>query len=233
MGEWLTEYEVRDALAQHDEPIHISHDQLVKWRTWGLLEQRPDRRWAPNTVDKVARIHELGKSVDSYARRVIVLYAESFRVVPPRGENRTESSEEFFRIPLESLRRAMVDVAPKIRPHLKKMKAVEAAIGAVFRRSLPDPYGRGSKLPRGWRPPPHEKWVPILEETPTEIFASRASIQYYFAALLETSLQGEPEGLTWIPFEERVVLLTVRDLATWHHFQREAREEMDAAQGSS
>ncbi len=233
MGEWLTEYEVREALAQHDEPIHISHDQLVKWRTWGLLEQRSDRRWAPNTVDKVVRIHGLGKSVDSYARRVVVLYAESFRVVPARGENQAQTSEEFFRIPPESLRRAMVDVAPKIRPHLKKMKAVEAAITTFFQRSLPDPYGRGPKLPRGWRPPPHEEWVPILRTIPLEVFTHRASIQYYFAALLQTSLEKEPATLAWIPFEERVVLLTVRDLATWHHFQREAREEMEAANTSS
>ncbi len=232
MGEWLTEYKVRKRLGD-ERDIDVSHDQLVRWGTWGLLEQRPDRRWAPDTVDKVARIHELGKSVDSYARRVIVLYAESFRVVPPDGENRAQTSEAFFRIPAESLRQAMVDVAPKIRPHLKKMKAVEAAIAAVFRRSLPDPYGRGPKLPRGWRPPPHEEWVPMLEETPTEVFASRASIQYYFAALLETSLQGEPEGLRWIPFEERVVLLTVRDLAIWQHFQREARDAMEPPQGSS
>lgn len=232
MGEWLTEYEVREELAHHDEPIRISHDQLVKWRTWGLLEQRSDQRWAPNTVDKVVRIHELGKSVDSYARRVIILYAESFRLVPPDEEHRGKTSKEFFRIPPESLRRAMVDVAPKIRPHLKKMKAVEAAITTFFRRSLPDPYGRGPKLPRGWRPPPHEEWVPVLEATPLEVFTHRASIQYYFAALLQTSLEKEPAALAWIPFEERVVLLTVRDLGTWHHFQGEARDEMAAAQGS-
>ncbi|MDP9363095.1 MAG: hypothetical protein M3Q10_02485, partial [Chloroflexota bacterium] len=89
--------------------------------------------------------------------------------------------------------------------------------------------GRGPTLPRGWRPPPREEWAPILEATPLDVFANRAGVQYYFAALLRTFGAGTEHDLAGIPFEEQVVLLTVRDLAAWHHVQRAARERAGGA----
>lgn len=56
---------------------------------------------------------------------------------------------------------------------------------------------------------------------PLDVFASSAATQYHFAALLGTLLAGTPQALLdAMPHEERLVLLTVRDLAGWHARQR-------------
>jgi hypothetical protein len=230
MDDWLTWYQVREELAGSAEPIAVSHAQLLKWRDWGLLEREPGGRWAPNTVAKVVRIHELGKTVDSLARRVVRLHAESFRVVPapPGREDQGAASEDFFRVPAAQLRRAMAEVAGRIQPHKKKAKRIEAAIAAFHRRSSPSPLDRGSSLPRGWHPPPHEEWAGILEAAPLDVFANRAGTQYYFAGLLRAFLKDRPEALDDVPFEEQIVLLTVRDLSIWHRQQRDTRERLAA-----
>jgi hypothetical protein len=234
MGDWLTWYQVREGLAVREEPIGVNHDQVVAWRDWGLLEQDEAKRWAPNTVAKVVRIHELRKTLDSLARRVIVLNAESFRVVPPPPgrEDLGETSEDFFRVPAAQLRRAMIEVAPRISPHLRKAKTLEAAIAAFHRRSSPGPLDRFSALPRGWRPPPREQWVAVLEEAPLDVFANSAGTQYYFAGLLRVFLKDRSKALDGVPFEEQIVLLTVRDLSIWHGYQRETRERLAAEEAA-
>jgi hypothetical protein len=63
--------------------------------------------------------------------------------------------------------------------------------------------------------PLREEWEAILTD-PTisdEIFDQWASLQYHWLAVLSIDPR-RPKGLTTIPFEEQVVLLTVRQLAS-------------------
>lgn len=230
MTDGLSEYEVRAALAK--QGIGVSNAQLKEWRDWGLLEQLADGRWEPITVAKAVRIHELGGEVRSLARRVIRLNAEAFRVLPTDVDQTISGAltEAFFRIPPEQLRRAMVEVAPQIKTHLRKMKQVEAAIAAFHARTAPGSGSRGSRLPRGWRPPRKEEWVTVLEQVPLEVFAQSAGTQEYFASLLRSLLADPSQVLKEIPREEQIVLLTVRDLASWRTLQQRGRTEAATTQ---
>lgn len=219
---------------QKHRPGHLGH--LAHHTNDPAKQERsgeyPSGKAVVGVIARAARIHELGQKVRSLARRVILLNAESFRVLPTDVDPSMSGAptEAFFQIPPEQLRRAMVEVAPRITPHLRKMKRVERAIAAFHAWTAPSSGTGGSGLPRGWRPPPREEWVAVLENVPLEIFASSAGMQYYFASLLQTLLAGTPQVLVEIPREEQIILLTVRDLASWLEFQQRGRDEAMATE---
>jgi hypothetical protein len=216
MSDGLTEYRVRESL-KAARGIQVSHEQLFAWRDWGLLEQDPDGRWSPETIERAARIHELGRTIDSYARRVILLNGEGFPV-PPR-----------------QLQAAMAEVAPKIHPHLRKMKRVERALRELSSVSTPTSLKRSARLPRGWKPPPAAEWGALLLETDLAHFENTVGLQYYFAGVLRTLVPGPAEdSLNQIPHEELLILLTVRQFAALGETRRSAiQERADAASRTS
>jgi len=207
MSDRLSEYRVRETL-NAERGIKMSHEQLIAWRDWGLLEQDPDGRWAPETIERAARIHELGRTIDSYARRVILLKGEGFPVPP------------------QQLQAAMAEVAPKIQPHLRKMKRVERALVELSSVSTPTSMKRSVRLPRGWKPPPAAEWRVLLLETDVVHFENLAGLQYYFAGVLKTLVPGSADDtLDQIPHEELLILLTVRQLAALRETRRSAVQE--------
>lgn len=204
---------MRTRLTNREDPIGVSDGQLKDWRDWGLLVQDADGLWDANTVEKVVRIHELGKTLDAYPRRVIFLNAETFRVLPPipGREADGDQSEPFFHIPPECLRRAMSDVAPRIRPHLSSMKRVDAAVMAIPLASR-EPDSIKPRQQKSGKLPPREEWVSILESASADEFATRVGFQYYVAALLRQFGKDADHDLSDIPFDYQIVLLTIRDL---------------------
>ncbi|MGB3306368.1 MAG: hypothetical protein WBA63_09315 [Thermomicrobiales bacterium] len=196
----LTQYQVREQF-QKATCHEINPDRLKELAEWGLVEHRPDDLWGPTTVERLIQIRELGKSVDSYARRVILL----------NGQQVGETNDR-FEVPTECLRAAMLERALKIRPHLRKVKRLESSIRLVFARGEGSPMA--SPLPKGWKPPHREEWPKLLARLSTDQFAQVAGWQYYALGLLktfDTDLSGMP--LNEIPDDELLILLTVRQIA--------------------
>jgi hypothetical protein len=220
MDEWLNGNQVRLCLRDHQ--IEISNDQLMDWRDWGLLHQRQDGLWPAVTVSQIVRILELSQTVRSRARQVIQLKMESSHPLPGQDlkSERGYLSEEFFRIPAEPLRKAMLDVARKIKPYKRKMKQMELWIAAYSARHEPSPMDRFTKLPSGWKTPPREDWCDILTDAPLEQFQQTAEMQYVFVSILPSYLSGSDINLAAIPLDEQIVLLTIRELSVWRQHRR-------------
>lgn len=204
MGGRLSGNQVRVRLAQRDEPVKVSNAQLKAWRDWELLAQDAGGLWEADSVDKIVRIYELGKTLDAIPRRVIVLNAEPL-----------------FQVPSETLRQAMLAVAPKIRPHLQKMKRIAEAVDAIPSETGGAPRGTRRKPSPANSLPRKEEWEAVLAEATPEEFAARSGLQYYVANLLRELGRGSGTDVSDIPFDELIVLLTVRDL----YWRRELRRQ--------
>jgi hypothetical protein len=228
MDDRQTGNQIRATLARRDPPINVSHGQMEDWRDWGLLHQDASLLWDGNTVSKIIRIHDVGKSVDAIARRVILLSAETSRTIPPAPgrESDGERSEWFFQVPPESLRRAMLEVAPKIRPHLKKMRRIAAAVSAMPSASGNARSGTRRQQSSADSLPRSDEWEAVLSEASTQEFAQRSGLQYYVAALLGELGRRGGVDVSDSPVEEQIVLLTVRDL----YWRRELRRQKSSSQ---
>ncbi|MBX7135068.1 MAG: hypothetical protein K1X67_20575 [Fimbriimonadaceae bacterium] len=228
LEERLSANQVIRGLAERDSPIGISNTQLKAWRDWGLLTQDADGLWEANSIEKIVRIHEVGKTIDAIPRRVIMLNAENVRVLPPVSgeEDARERSEWFFQVPSEALRRAMLEVAPRIRPHLKKMKRIASSVAAIPSEATDNPRGTRRKQSPMDSLPRCEEWEAVLREASAEEFTERSSVQYYVAALLRELGRRGGVDVSDIPFEEQIVLLTIRDL----YWRREQRRQKSSSQ---
>jgi hypothetical protein len=198
-------------------------DELVER---GVLRKEENGKYPADTLDKLLRFHDLGKTPGyfSLARRIVLLRSEPL----------------FWYIPAETMRASMTEVAKTMSSPARKMKRVEKAL-AVW-ASYPAQsalFSLGPGVPIGWRPPDRAEWPTVLNEEP-ELFENRYGMSYGTAMnVLPAFVRGTQFDLASIPVEEQVVLLTVRDLAAIREMRRLARqaearrqlEVMQATQG--
>lgn len=191
MARHLSEWGLRQEAERCGFPV--THKQFKAYLEAGLLPESVDGRWPVEVVDRLMRIRDAKKEVRPLARRVILLRKDysCFPVASPK------------------VKEAMTEMLLSIAAPKRKMKQVDAAI----KKWLTDQMsGRDSRIDKGQRPPEPDKWKAILEDTAEEVFAERLWYSYHFEGLLRLEKRRSYD-LSNIPFEERIVLLIIRDLA--------------------
>lgn len=208
----LSGWGLRQEAEQRGWPV--SHGQFTDYRRWGLIPEPVEGRWPTETVDRLVRIRELGETVRSLARRVILLRSEFFASAAP--------------LPADKVRDAFAATIPTIQAPKRKMKRLEE--GIAYWGASQVWLSKSPRLAKGWRVPPVEDWAGILQAIDLSqphvrtAFDQRVGAQYYFAMLLEPYLRGTRYDISTIPFEEQVALLIIRDQAVFQHHQREAAQ---------
>jgi hypothetical protein len=167
---------------------------------WGLVPQATRRAWAPETVDRVVEARRLGESVRPLWRRAI-LAAKTYRISPP------------------ILRRAMIRTLTSIAAPTRKMNRISRAVRWEARK-LEDPAYIGEfrrQQPLGFIDPSQWKRVLKRRDVDDRLFGETASMMAHFAHMLEIATRGTSADISSIPYEERVILLTIRQLARLAH----------------
>lgn len=212
MVEQLTSWALRKRAAERG--CQVSGEQFKAFLACGLLPVSSDERWPVETVERLVRICQLGETVRSLTRRLLLLRREP----------------AFSEVPADKLREAMLDVAPKIETPARKMRRVDVAVR--WWASIGQTIAKASPLPSAWRPPTYKVWQEVLLSADDTAFAERVSWQYYAAGLLRDLTRGTKYDLTDLPVEELVTLLTIRDLAALRdqreHYLREQSRSIDS-----
>lgn len=189
----------------------ITHREIDDWVEKGLLPPRPaSGRWPIETRQLVLDIVDAAKQARDLHRRVVLLRGDFTRFPVPPGK----------------LREAMAHIAPTIRAPKRKMQRLLRALeawaereGLSQTRAQFTMQGGWVQPPLGaapvWQPPLPENWAALIldqELLSDDAFGGRATAQYWMARILEAA-DDPAHDLSAIPFEERVVMLIVRDLA--------------------
>jgi hypothetical protein len=191
---------------------NTSSQQFDEFFRRGLFEAPDEKgRYPADTVDRLLRIHDLGKTPGYFtlARRVLLLRSEP----------------AFWYIPWENVQAAMVEVAETMHAPIRKMRRVEKAL--TVWASYPAQsalFANGPGVPIEWRVPEPNSWLKVLTRD-GELFRNRYGFQYGTAMnVLPMFIRGTSADLGDIPLEEQVALLTVRDLAALQEMRRLAED---------
>lgn len=192
----MSTWHLRERL-EAESGIWVKPTQLDSYRKWGLISRRSDKRWDPQVVGQVTTIHRVAAEEPrllSLPRRVVYL----------RGDYLS------FPVPDGTVREAIVAMLP-IRAGYRKIRRVNT----VFNRWAD--YRRGAVVPvkrPGWKPPRPPQWTTLLTD-PRRIPVIEMHFVGIFFWLRVMQDLGESIGydLDDIPFEERVLLLTLINAA--------------------
>jgi len=190
--------------------IGLSHEQLVRFVDVGLLPpQGEDGRWPPRTLVSLIRIVRLGRDVTSLDRRLL----------------RLRRNYHYFPAEPDKLRAAMVRMLPSIEAPVRKMRLVadyarspmpvDRRFPVIKARSLrQDPNLRRRRPLREQRIPRREDWARILARVDSERIGIWAVGWYaWLGDVIPAHYAPSPDPLGWIPFEERVTLYAILDIA--------------------
>ena len=187
----LTEWALRDRAAEAGYPV--SGQQFSTYREWGLIpDPNTDRRWPEEMTGRLIRIRELGESVWSLPRRVVLLKCEG---VP---------------VPADRLREAMWAIVPTIPKPARTMKRIHNASNRLAAPAASTPSRRQARA--AWRPPPAGQWRSVLDQASRDDFEWRAGMWCYWTHAMR-ALPLEAESVSDLPLEEVVTLLAIRDIA--------------------
>jgi hypothetical protein len=189
----------------------LSHAQLQRFVAVGLLPPSgDDGRWPSRTLVALIRIVRLGRTVTSLDRRLLRLRRD-YHAFPVEPSN---------------LRAAMVRLVPSIDAPVRKLRFVAdyARSPMPTARQLPvvrvralgrvDPNVRRARPLRGQRLPSPEVWAGILRSVDAERVGMWAVGWYaWLGDVIPAHYAPEPDPLAWIPFEERVILYAILDIA--------------------
>jgi hypothetical protein len=200
--EW-SEWRVREEAGGRGYPT--SHEQFELYVGWGLLFPTPHGRWPVWTVDRLVEIRQ----------------AESVARPMPRRVVRLRGNYQKFPVPPRLVQRAMVEmVGPRsIKAPKRKLRQINTAINKVLGKAAVaanPPVGRSPfpPVPAAWLNPHPSEWQRILRAPWGEQFLeTRVAFQYH-----TNDSYGVMGADVWpsehqIPFEERILLLTVRELS--------------------
>ncbi len=164
----------------------VSHEQFHSYLDTGLLSPSDEHgRWFPDVVDRLIAIRTLSETVRSLPRRVIYLYSPGI----------TFTTED-------ALWHAIQDATPIVE---QDDECRDATMRRVFDALLPMTTAR-ERLPPDWQPPPAKTWRGLIHLYRLPIARRRIEQWYRWAHRLA-------EPLADIPFDERVVLVALCDLA--------------------
>jgi hypothetical protein len=189
----------------------LTYKQMARFIAVGLIPPAgADDRWPARTLVALIRVVRLGRTVNSLDRRLV----------------RMRRDYQYFPIDPEKLRAAMVRIVPAIEAPVRKMRTVaeyaRSPLPAV--RPLPvvrarvlgrvDPNLRRRRPLREQRIPHREEWTAILEGVPAERIGMWAVGWYaWLGSVLPSHYGPASDPLAAIPFEERVVLYAILDIA--------------------
>lgn len=172
----------------------LSDEQIANWQRWGVLREPPDARWSIHDVERAREIQELGKEVRSLPRRAVRLFNLNYPTPPGK------------------LREAMIAVANTTSAPVRKMRCIGTASSLLYEGGTSRHMSRRSRS-QAWRIPPSQ-WEQILNrfsDYEFRLIAGSAISQATALSLNPTVTRSTI--LDGIPFEELIVLLTVRQLA--------------------
>ena len=212
MAERCTGSRLRAELDRHG--LALSHEQMARFVTVGLIPPPgADGRWPARTIVTLIRIVRLNREVTSLDRRLV----------------RLRRNHDRFPVDSEKLRAAMIRILPSINTRVRKMRSVadyaRSPVPAV--RRLPvlttrelgrvDPNLKRRRPLREQRIPHPEEWSAILESVDADRVGTWAVGWYgWLGQVIPAHYSPEPDPLAWIPFEERVVLYAILDIAARH-----------------
>jgi hypothetical protein len=188
----------------------LSHDQLRRFLEVGLLP-RPgeDGRWPPRTLVSLIRIVRLGREVTSLDRRLL----------------RLRRNYHYFPVEPDKLREAMVRILPSMEAPVRKMRLVAdyARSPMPADRRLPvvtapsrrqDPNLKRRRPLREQQIPHPDEWAEILERVDVGRIGLWAVGWYaWLGDVIPAHYAPDSDPLGWIPFEERVTLYAILDIA--------------------
>jgi hypothetical protein len=200
-----SEWRVREEAEDRGYPT--THEQFQSYVDWGLLIPSPDGGWPVWTVDRLVEIRQAKVDAGPLPRRVV----------------RLRSNYQKFPVPPALLKRAMIDMAGtrSISAPKRKLRRMNSAINRALAKVTvgADPIRRGGHSPVGpvpesWVNPHPLRWQTILRiPVDDNYFETKAAFQYHtdhsFGVMASDAWPSETE----IPLEERILLLTVRDLS--------------------
>ena len=196
MDVMLSESKLRMIAESRGYPVN--HKQFVAYRDVGLIPAADpvSKRWPPETVDQLVRIRELGRTVRSLSRRVLLL----------------RHGFGFQDLPAAAIRRAMIDVIPTIQQPMHKLQRVNVAIllmegGETAQNAATRPPTRLADLPA------YDTWMGVLERADLELVANWLPGCYWHATVAMDVSRRWDRSLDDIPYEEMVIMLMIHKLA--------------------
>src|SRR5579871_2029501 len=128
-----------------------------------------------------------------------------------------------YRVPAEILRQAMRQMVPNIQRRAEKMRRIHDATIRGDTKAL-HLHGRAGSF-HDFRVPAVRQWLSLLTNASAEQFERITEWKNYWADMLEVVMRDSPHAVSDIPLEERVVLMTIRDLAIAEYLApREAQQ---------
>ncbi|MFN8675487.1 MAG: hypothetical protein U0Z70_03825 [Thermomicrobiales bacterium] len=190
MGTFST-WELRTA---RGERAALSDEQIEQWTYWGLLRTPADGTWTEEDIKRTSQILALKGKVRSLPRRAVVLFDARYPTDPGK------------------LRRAMIAVLPAISRTMHKMWQIDEAL-RTRREGVNAPLSPKQRRSARWRVPVQD-FKKLLSGFTDEEFARIAGVAYTDAwSLRKHPAVIKERTLEDIPFEELVILLTVRQMA--------------------
>jgi hypothetical protein len=113
----------------------------------------------------------------------------------------------------------MIRTVTSITAPTRKMNRISRAVRWEARK-LEDPAYSGQfrqQQPLGFIDPSQWKRVLKRRDVDNRLFGETVSMMAHFAHMLEIATRGTPADISSIPYEERVILLTIRQLARLAH----------------
>jgi len=107
------------------------------------------------------------------------------------------------------------------RSRKRKMKRIDEAVCRwAARQAAANPGAIWvHDADRRWSQPDSSTWASVLSDSAIDdrLFDERLSLQYHQDAILAIETAHGAVDLSGIPLDERIVLLTIRDLSLWLH----------------
>lgn len=177
-----------------DEGIPLNNRQLKQFREYGLLPDRPEGESDPSDLQRLKQILEAAAKAQTLDRRLFYLHDSEFSI------------ETRF------VRRAVYEVASKIRTPVKKNRALYRCL--QLRSTRMQAAQEVKSIPDSWRLQEQYSWSDILSWLNDDEFRSiyewcRSEI----IALAYVPGMRESEDFLIAPFEEMVVLLLLHQLS--------------------
>ncbi len=168
----------------------VSNQQLDSYVETGLIPPgegpKGKEHWYPDVVDRLVAIRQLGETIRPLSRRVIHLYNPGL----------TFTTED-------ALWHAIQDTTPIVEQDDERRDATMRRVSDAL---LPLTIVRG-KLPADWQPPPAKTWRGLVHLYGLAIARQHIPRWYQWAH------REIADSLADIPFDERVVLVALCDLA--------------------
>lgn len=183
---------IRALAAEHDIPLN--NRQLRQFREYGFLPDRAEGEAHPEDLDRLRQILAAAAKAQTYDRRLFYLH------------------DPDWPIPTDCIRKAVTEVAPKIRTPDKKNRALYRCLQV---RAEATHGSRSSKaIPPSWRLPDMSRWCEILAwPNESEFDAIYSWCRSEIISLSHTPGMRESPDFSVAPYEEMIVLLLLHQLS--------------------